>query len=85
MTKEFGAPCELAGVMLHDECFEALCAVEVETVPDLGCAGVEIVDRIEVLVFFVPAEERAPETDVDIWLGDSRYDLAREALVQERI
>ena len=45
----------------------------------------EIVDRIEVLVFFVPAEERAPETDVDIWLGDSRYNLAREALVQERI
>ena len=71
--------------MLHNECFEAFCAVEVETVPDLGCAGVEIVDRIEVLVFFVPAEERAPETDVDIWLGDSRYDLAPETLVQERI
>ena len=28
----------------------------------------EVVDRIEVLVFFVPAEERPPEADVDIGL-----------------
>ena len=85
MTKEFGALHKLTGVLLHDECLEAFCAVEVEAVPDLGCAGMEVVDRIEILVFFVPAEDGAPETDVNVRFGDSWDDLAREALIEKRI
>ena len=68
MSEEFGALCELGRVVLHNESFEAFGAVKVEAVPDFGCAGMEVVDCIEVLVFFVPAEERPPEADVDIGL-----------------
>ena len=85
MAKEFGAFHELTGVLLHDECFEAFCAVEVEAVPDLGCAGMEVVDRIEILVFFVPAEDGAPETDVNVRFRDSWDDFARETLIEKRI
>ena len=45
----------------------------------------EVVDRIEILVFFVPAEDGAPETDVNVRFGDSWDDLAREAFIEKRI
>ncbi len=44
--------------------FEVLIRVQVDWVPELRVAMVQIINGIQVHVFFVPAEKRPPNTDV---------------------
>jgi hypothetical protein len=52
--------------------------VEGDCVPALGCAFVEVVDGVEVVVFVVPTEGGEAHSDVDHGDRDSGYRLAQE-------
>ena len=82
------------------EFFELFRAVKVDRVPELRPAIVQIVNRVQINILFVPAEERAPDAHVQVGLSDTGYlislhanieaglDLAevpRHALVKQRI
>ena len=57
MAHELSAVCVLAAKLAAKEVFQFLLVSRGHTVPDLGGTIVQIVDRVEIHVLSVPAEE----------------------------
>ena len=85
MSEEFWAFSETLTKFAFCQIFELLIAVHVYRVPELGRARVKVVDGVEVEVFLVPAEERSPDTDVEVWLGHTADLVVTEAFVQKSL
>ena len=43
--------------------------------PELGCANVDVIDKEQIHVLYVPCERRTPHSEVQIWRVDARQAL----------
>lgn len=73
-----------AKVTLH-VLLERLVVVEVDRVPELGLATVQVVDTVEVAVLLVPAEHGLPRAQIQVGRRDSRDRLLIEALTTYKV
>ena len=64
------------------EFFELFRAVKVDRVPELRPAIVQIVNRVQINILFVPAEERAPDAHVQVGLRDTGYLISLHAHIE---
>lgn len=70
---------------LMHELFELFVAIEIDWVPELWSALMQIVDTVQVHVFFVPAEHGFPGANVDVGVGDPRYFLFTKSITVEKV
>ena len=63
-------------IFLVHELFELLIAIEVDRVPELRPTLMQVVNAIQVHIFFVPAEHGLPGANINVGIGDARYFLA---------
>ena len=76
----FWAELKLLAKMAPDVRLKRLVVVEIHRVPELGLAKVEVVDAVEVAVFFVPAKHGFPRAHVEVRGCNPLYGLLVEAL-----
>lgn len=69
----------LLGLFLEDSL-----VIGLDGIPILFVSFVEIVDSRKVQIFFVPAEDRFPGSDVAVGVGDS-FDEDRSCVSEERV
>lgn len=74
----------LRKLALHER-LEALVVSQVDRVPELGLAVMQVVDAVEVHIFFVPAEHGLPGANVDVRLSYAENVLATHALREQGV
>ena len=65
------------------EGFEVFVRVDVDRVPELRLPVMQIVDRVQVHVFFVPTEEGSPDANVEVWLSDPRNEVRLHSIARQ--
>lgn len=65
------------------EGFEVFVRVDVDRVPELRLPVMQIVDRVQVHVFFVPTEEGSPDANIEVWLSDPRNEVRLHSIARQ--
>ena len=85
VADEFGTPLEVLGELRLHEVLEVFVVAQVDRVPKLGLAEVQVVDAVEILVLLVPAKHALPLASIDIRRVDSLDLLVAETLVKDGV
>ena len=85
VADELFAPLEVLRELALHVGLEGLVVAEVNRVPELGLAVVQVVDAVEVEVLLVPAEHRLPRAYVHVGVCDALDSLVHHAFAQDGI
>ena len=80
MSDKFIASLVVLRVVGLHKILKLLIISEINRIPEFGLAMVQVVDAVEVEVFFVPPEHCFPTANIYVRIGHSRYFLFSEAL-----